>query len=110
MSTIVYTAGADLPDLVLTWRDSSDALIDFATGHTFTVKVGRPGSTALVTKTTGITGAATAPNVTIAWSTTDLASLTAGIYTVQVVARRTVDSKDRFYPAPIALTIRRAIT
>lgn len=110
MSTIVYTLGADLPDLAITWRDSSDTLIDFSTGHTFTVKIGRPGATAFVTKTLGITGAATAPNVSISWSITDLASLAAGIYTIQIVARRIVDSKDRFYPAPIALTIRRAIT
>lgn len=107
-----YTVGAELPDITLTWYDSNNNLIDFSTGYTFTIKVGIPGSTALFTKTTGITGAATDPNVTIAWATTlELATLTVGtLYTAQVIARRTSDSKDRFFPGGFPLIIESAVT
>lgn len=110
MAHVTYIAGAELPDLSLTWWDSNDALIDFSTGYTFTVKVGVLGSAALFTKTTGITGAATDPNVTIGWSTAaELTTLSAGTYAVQVIARRTADSKDRVFPTPISLSIGPAI-
>lgn len=110
MAHVTYLAGCELPDTALTWYDSSDNLIDFSAGYTFTAKVGTPGSTALITKTTGITGAATSPNVTIAWSTAELASLTAQAnYAIQVIARRTSDSKDRGFPVAISLTVAPAI-
>lgn len=93
--TVTYIAGAELGDLEVTWQDSDGAVIDFSTGYTFQVKVGRRGS-ASFTKTTGITGAATAPNVVIAWSTSgELNNLPANDYTVQIVATRDSDSKQR---------------
>ncbi|MCA1569293.1 MAG: hypothetical protein LC798_03015 [Chloroflexi bacterium] len=92
----IYHTGADLPDLALTWLDTAGALIDFSSGYTFVAKVGtRAGVTSFV-KTTGITGAATDPNVTIAWSTSgELNALAPGIYTLQVTATRTADAKER---------------
>lgn len=77
---IQYYQGAELPALSLWLTDEDDDLIDFSSGYTFSFKVGSTGSTALLTKTTGITGAAGAgeepdgtPNVTVAWSAGELA-------------------------------------
>jgi hypothetical protein len=92
MSIVRYHANAERPTLRLTWYDDDDALIDFSSGYTWSLKVGNPGSAALLTKTSGITGAATAPNVTIAWTAGELA-LTPGTYTYQLTA--TTSALDR---------------
>lgn len=106
---ITYTQGADLPDLAITWKDSDQATIDFAAGYTFQLKIGVPGNTALVTKTSGITGSTTAPNITIAWSTTgELNTLAAGIYDADLIATRIADSKQR--PMRFQIRIDPAIT
>lgn len=105
-----YYAGADLPDLQLAWYDSSAALINFASGYTFAVKVAPLGSTiATFTKSTGVTGAATTPNVTIAWAVSEIGTLATGTYDVQVQATRTADSKQRFFPDPLRINIKPAI-
>lgn len=92
-----YNKGADLPDLAITWLDHTGTLIDFSTGWDFEIKVGTPGQAALFTKTDGITGLDTAPNLVIAWATegelNDLAPNKA--YTVAITATRTADSKER---------------
>lgn len=95
--TVPYTNGADLPDLAITWKDHAGNIINFSTGWTFSVKVGVVGATALFTKTTGITGAATGPNLVIAWAVTgELNSLAPNkSYTVSITATRTADGKER---------------
>jgi hypothetical protein len=109
VDTPIYIQGSDLPDLAITWKDRNDAVIDFSTGHTFSLKIGVPGSAALVTKSTGITGAATSPNVTIAWATSgELNTLATGTYTGQLKATRTLDSKERFMS--FRITIKPAIS
>ena len=99
MGLVTYPAGAELPDMTFTWTDSNGDLIDFSSGYTFTVKVGIPGVAAVFTKTTGITGTGTDPNVTVEWATTgELALLdTATEYQGQVIAQRTSDFKDRVF-------------
>jgi hypothetical protein len=94
---VTYIKGADLPDLAVDWEDSTGDLIDFSDGWTFTVRVGLVGQTALFTKTTGITGSAASPNVTIAWdSDAELNTLTAGhVYTVAITATRDSDDRER---------------
>jgi hypothetical protein len=108
-----YTKGADLPDIVLDWRDHTGALIPFATGHTFEVKVGeRLGQPALLTKTSGITGADTSPNIRIQWLPqpgAELDLLDPGTYAVQVAAIRTSDGKRRYYPT-LPLVLKPAIS
>ena len=52
-----YIIGAELPDLPITWQDSAGDIIDFSTGWTFTLKLGTAGNPAVLTKTTGISGA-----------------------------------------------------
>lgn len=110
MSTIpTYVQGADLPDLAITWTDSNDDIIDFSTGWTFSLKIGTPGSAAALTKTSTITGAATAPNVTVAWTTSgELNTLATGAHSAQLTATRTSDSKQRVMP--FKLVVRPAIT
>lgn len=99
--------GAELPDLTITWRDQNDAIINFATGYTFTLKLGQPGQAATLTKTTGITGSANSPNITVTWAG-DLDMLPPALYTLQLTARRTADGKDRILTVPFK--IRPAIT
>jgi hypothetical protein len=83
---IEYVAGATKPDTTITWREGG-ALVDFSSGFTFEARVFRPGATTSeFTKSSGITGAATDPNVTIAWSTSDLGALAAGDYVLEVRA------------------------
>jgi hypothetical protein len=99
-----YVQGADLPDLTFTWYAQDGTLIDLSTGYTFSLKIGNPGSAALITKTTGITGAATDPNVTIAWATSgELNTLAPGSYALQLQATRTADSKQRFLTDQITI-------
>jgi hypothetical protein len=88
--------GAEHPDIALTWRDSSAAIIDFASGYTFELKIGNSGSPALFTKTVGITGAQTAPNVTINFVAGELDGLSANRYEAQLRARQVSTNKDRF--------------
>jgi hypothetical protein len=101
--------GADLPDTRIEWKDGDGNVIDFSSGHTFVLKAGTPGTAADMTKSTGITGAATSPNITIAWATSnELNTLAAGVYSLHLVATRVVDSKQRVLEG--SLTVKPAIT
>lgn len=105
---VTMIQGADLPDLALTWKDRSGNLIDFSSGWTFSVKVGVVAGTALITKTTNITGAATAPNLTISWATSEVGTLAAGSYVVEIIATETSDSRER--KAKVSLVIDKALS
>lgn len=97
MLTLTYIQGADLPDAAIEWRDRNKQVIAFGSvPHTFALRVGEPGQAAVMTKTTGITGADAAPNVTFAWAATqELNTLAAGTYTADLIATRTSDSRQR---------------
>jgi len=99
MTTYEYRADQELPAIPVEWRDADRAVIDFSTGWTFTAKVcaASTPTTIALTKTTGITGAGTSPNVLIDWTTTDFSALTPGQHVVHLYARRTADSKDRVF-------------
>lgn len=94
MSELVYLSSSEYPSVQLTWKDSTGAVIDFSSGYTFTVILSIDGAAAL-TKTSGISGSATAPNITINWSAGEL-NLTAGLYQLFVIARDGA-SKDRVF-------------
>src|SRR5262245_47747446 len=98
---IEYVPGAELPDIGLVWRDANGQIINFASGHTFTLRIATPTTT---TKSTGITGAATAPNITIAVAAAEWDSLPVGQWQAQLWARRTSDSKDRVMPLVVNVT------
>lgn len=98
---VAYASTADRPALNLWVYDDDGTLIDFSSGWTFGFKIGATGTTALLTKTSGITGAAGAgsepdgtPNVVITWSAGDLA-IAPGTYTGQLTA--TSSSLDRVF-------------
>jgi hypothetical protein len=94
--TPTYIVGDDLPSIEIDWYVGG-VLVDFSSGYSWRLRVGR-GDTATVEKTTGITGAATSPNVTIDWAADELATLDGGqTYTAQLRARRTSDNKDRTF-------------
>lgn len=90
---IKVTVGTELPSKTFEWLDGSGNIIDFSTGWTFTLRV-ESSPTPLV-KTTGITGAATLPNITVDFAAGELDSLTPGQWPGTLGARRTADAKDR---------------
>lgn len=106
--TVTYAKTADRPALKLWLLDDDGSLIDFSSGWTFSFKIGTPGSAALLTKTSGITGAAGAgteptgtPNVTVTWSAGELA-LTPNAYSWQLTA--TTSSLDRVFSGGFTIT------
>lgn len=99
--TLRFVVGSELPDKQLTWRDSTGNVIDFSTGWTFTLKIATPTTT---TKSSGITGAATAPNIKIVVTAAEWDALPAGgPYLAQLWAHRTSDNKDRVMPLKIVI-------
>lgn len=92
---VTYIQGAELPDIEVTWRDSDGSIIDYSTGYTFTILLGQLGQVATLTKTTGIVGDNTAPNLLITWSNTEIESLAVATYVMQITARHTATGKDR---------------
>lgn len=87
-----YKRNAELPSLEIWWFDDDNNLVDLSSASGFTLKVGNVGQAAVLTKTTGITGAAGSgtegsgtPNVTVAWAAGDL-DLTPGAYTMELYA------------------------
>lgn len=98
MTQITRRVSHELPDVGFDWRDDQGALINFSSGYTFSLKIGAdPAAAATVTKTTGFTGAATSPNLTISFAAAELDSLVASVaYTCQLSA--TTASKQRGFP------------
>lgn len=101
MSRYTYRATDEDPSIALAWLDRDGNLIDLSTA-TFSVElVDRSTGTAALTKTTNVTGAATSPNVTIAWATGELAALS-GTYALRVMA--TISGRQRtFSPSSLPL-------
>lgn len=103
MSDVVeYVKTAALGDLKVTWLDTDGDVIDFSAGYSFELKIGHGGSAASLTKTTGIAGASTAPNVTVAWDSDDLSDIR-GDYVLQITATEDASSKPRILQKPIRI-------
>lgn len=91
---VTYYRSAELPALQIWWYNDDNALIDFSSASAWSLKIGTsPGTAALLTKTTGITGSAGSgtpgngtANVSVEWSAGELAALTAGTYVLQITA------------------------
>jgi hypothetical protein len=91
-----HTIGSELPDDAFEWTDAQGAVISFATGWTFSIEVGFPDQDPVLTKADGITGAATSPNVTIAWDDGELDDpLTAGTWPGWITATHDSSGKER---------------
>jgi hypothetical protein len=96
MADAEYMKGAELDDVALTWNSGATGLYtDFVSGWTFSALIGQKEEVALITKVTGFTPAATAPNLIIAWAAGELDPLAVGQYAVDVQARHTATGKDR---------------
>lgn len=101
--TASYVKGSDLADLSVTWQDATGTAIDMSTGYTFSTKVGTVGSAAVFTKSTGHTGTTT--GLTLQWATSgELNDLDAGVYTIQITATRTSDSRQRRQQGMLQIT------
>lgn len=98
-----YVVGSDLPDLKLHWRDADKATIDLSTGWTVEARIGKMREAPTVTKTAGITLAASNPNVTISWVAGELDGLAVGKYQLLLVATRDSDSKERCIQTTITI-------
>jgi hypothetical protein len=95
VAVIRYTKGAEVPGVDYTWPEPDGTLYNFSTGWTFTARIGVPGQPALLQKTTGFTGAATAPNLVFAGFTAgELDAIPAGTYHLDVIPRITATSQD----------------
>ena len=104
---LLYFKSAERPALKLWLLDDDGTLIDFSTGYTFVWKIGRLGAAALLTKSSGITGAVGAgveptgtPNVQVTWTAGEL-NLTAGIYEWQLTC--TTAALDRVFGGRIQI-------
>jgi hypothetical protein len=105
---LTYYKGAERPDIRLWLKDDDGTLVDFSVGvWTFVWKVGIPGSAAVFTKSTGITGAAGSgvaptgvPNARLSFTAGELDSVTVGSrYHWQL--RATTSSLDRIFAGTI---------
>jgi hypothetical protein len=95
MNVITYRKDAELPSLTLAWYDSSGNLIDFSSDYTFELKlISKKTGAAELTKTNGIIGSATKPNIVVAWSSGDL-NKTPGQYSVRLKATNIMG--DRYF-------------
>ncbi len=98
-----YVQGASLPDLGLELLTADGATIDFSSGWTFSIDIVRATEyTVTATKTTGITGASTSPNLTIQWGVSDL-DIEQGEYILYISATHTATSKKRIYQQSLTI-------
>lgn len=88
-----------LPDTQFAWYDGNNNLLDLTAYSSPRLVVKDSAKNVLLTKTTGITLAASSPNYTIAWSAADITALTpdsgAQKTFIYAYATRTADSKVR---------------
>ena len=94
MSEWVYRQDQEVPSFAVSWADADGDLIDFSAGYTFQVLLVNTAGTIVVTKTSNITGSATAPNVTVAWAAGEL-NITPGTYLLHLKA--TTGTSDRIF-------------
>jgi hypothetical protein len=96
VSSWIYRADQDSPSYAVAWSDRDGTLINFSSGYTFEVKlVNRVDGTIGLTKSAGITGAAVSPNITVAWTTGELAAVPPAAYRVHLTA--TTGGADRMF-------------
>jgi hypothetical protein len=93
-----YRQDQELPSFAVTWKDRAGNIINFASGYTFQVLlVHSLTGTVALTKTANITGAATAPNVTVGWASGEL-NLAVGVYYLHLKANNGAGTDRMFSP------------
>jgi hypothetical protein len=105
MGALTYQSNQQSYDpLSLTWLDDSGNVQDLSSGWTFTLKIGREGELSpVVTKTSGITGNAVAPNLVVQWAVDDLEPLTVGDWLLQIAATQTGSNLTRYLRMPLVI-------
>lgn len=100
---------SERPDIGLWLEDSNGNLINFSTGYTFEFKLGTPGETAVLTKTTGIAGAVGSgsdpdgvPNVVIGFNPGELDDVPKFL-DPHWQLRATSSASDRIYQGPVVI-------
>lgn len=94
MSAVIhrtYRTVDEDPAIAVEWLDRDGSVID-TTSATWTMTI-TPSTGSATTKTSGITGAATSPNVLIGWATGELATLGVGEYRFKLTA--TIGGRER---------------
>jgi hypothetical protein len=88
---ISYDRDSSDPPLQIWWTGQDKQLIDFSAVSAWSLRIGEEGQPAIVTKTTGIVGAAGSgtiddgtPNVTITFTASELDALRPGIWKMQL--------------------------
>jgi len=111
--TLGWSTNAEDPNLEIWWTDDAGDLIDFSSGYTWSLKIGPHGGAALITKTTGIVGAAGAgtaptgtPNVVVTWAAGEL-NITPGRYRLELTPTLTSRQRD---PYVTSIEIRAVLT
>jgi hypothetical protein len=96
MTVLRYTKGDELEGIDITWPQPDGTPYNFSSGWTFIARIGSPNQAAVLQKTgpTGFTGAATFPNLVIAWATNDLAAIPQGSYHLDIKANLTATNQD----------------
>ena len=90
--TTTYRTVDEDPGIAYSWLDRDGSVIDLS-GATFSLVVTNLQGTTELTKTSGITGSATSPNVVISWDAGELATLGVGTYLYKLTA--TTSSRQR---------------
>jgi len=103
--TLTYpTPAANLPQASFLWLDSSGVPLDFSSGWTFSLKIGRPPNSAQIYKSTGFNGLASvnnSANLVVTWSNGELSQLTAGRWYFQITAVQTSSGAERILTGSI---------
>lgn len=84
----------ELPDWGVEWPDREGVAVNFSSGYTFELRLVRGGAVKL-DKTTGITGSASFPNLTVVWDLGEMDDIDPGVHDCVIVATRTADGKHR---------------
>jgi len=85
------------PPWAVEWRDSSGEIRDFSNGYTFRVEfLTARTKRVLYTKTAGIVGASTSPNIAVSWAVGELADKV-GKFRLRLVAKETSTNRESVF-------------
>jgi len=103
--TLTYpTPAANLPQASFLWLDASGTPLDFSTGWTFQMKIGRPPNPAQVIISSGIIGLTStngSANMVVQWADGALSTLTPGRWYFQITATQTSNGAQRILTGSI---------
>lgn len=85
------------PPWSVEWRNSAGEIRDFSTGYTFRVEFLTTRTKRIFyTKTSGIAGASTSPNIVVSWAVGELADKV-GKFKLRLVAKNTATDRESVF-------------